>query len=65
MKTLEQTMEMVKGMELVLSGEDFDVYEGNGQRVEVDFDAMTGRDILAVYVIDEDNEVVETIYEAE
>lgn len=65
MKTLEQAMEMVKGMELVLSGEDFDVYEGNGQRVEVDFDAMTGRDILAVYVIDEDNEVVETIYEAE
>ena len=65
MKTLEQAMEMVKGMELVLSGEDFDVYEGNGQRVEVDFDAMTGRDILAVYVIDKDNEVVETIYEAE
>lgn len=65
MKTLEQAMEMVKGMELVLSGEDFDVYEGNGQRVEVDFDAMTGRDILAVYVIDEDNEVVEIIYEAE
>lgn len=62
MKTLEQAMEMVKGMELVLSEDDFDVYEGNGQRVEVDCDSS---EVLAVYVIDEDNEIVETIYEAE